>query len=165
MLLILRGGTENQTVQLGKSFCLHIFSLATCVVHPSSVWTREGAKDDNKNDQGITVVRYQEHLNTWGLFTLEKRWLRRIWQTSLKSWVAERMWLHSAFISNSRAERLGMNPAGRALHQGWDMEHAASSWFISKAFSMQDLSTFVPTSCLEALAKDPLHVPWGHQLA
>lgn len=165
MLLILRGGTENQTVQLGKSFCLHIFNLATCVVHPSSVWTREGAKDDNKNDQGITVVRYQEHLNTWGLFTLEKRWLRRIWQTSLKSWVAERMWLHSAFISNSRAERLGMNPAGRALHQGWDMEHAASSWFISKAFSMQDLSTFVPTSCLEALVKDPLHVPWGHQLA
>ena len=103
--------------------------------------------------------------NTCRSLCLEKRWLKRIWQASLRSQVAERMWLHSSWISNCRAENLGMNSAKRASCWGWAVELTWQLLVYFQAYSTQDHSAFAPTSRLNTLAKDPLRVPCGLQLA
>lgn len=60
------------------------------------MWTGKDTENNNIDDQGMTVLLYKKLLNTCRSFCLEKRWLKRIWQVSLRSREAGRMWLHSS---------------------------------------------------------------------
>lgn len=82
----------------------------------------------------MTVLLYKKLLDTRGSFCLEKRWMRRMWQVSLRFQVAGRTRLHSSCISSQRAGSLGMNPARGTLCWGWAVETPDSSWFISRLY-------------------------------
>lgn len=69
--------------------------MVICVAQ-LKMWTGKDAENNNIDDQGMTVLLYKKLLNTCRSFCLEKRWLKRIWQVSLRSREAGRMWLHSS---------------------------------------------------------------------